>query len=202
MLDGQCGSRSASRQQSYPFSTVFSHIIWLAPSPTSWMSNTNWLLLLCLIISAVKHNFSSPSFSQHYSPLYNLSPRFPWLSLFSPSLSLFFKLKLLHFISLLFHLASPSWWISICLTVLHLFFFYPNSYLLLSFSSLSVPLWFSYPFLHTFSYSLSDFLCWQKVKKIKGRKRWKNANLTSTHTSSLYFYFFPFLDTKFDYDFI
>lgn len=60
-----------------------SHIFPNVPSPTGLISNTNWLLLLWLIISAVKHNFSSPSFSRHYSPPSHLSTCFPWLSSFS-----------------------------------------------------------------------------------------------------------------------
>lgn len=60
-----------------------SHIFPNAPLPTVLISNTNWLVLLCLIISSVKHKFSSPLFSQHYSPLSHLSTFFPWLSSFS-----------------------------------------------------------------------------------------------------------------------
>lgn len=116
------------------------------------MSNTNWLLLLCLIISAVKHNFSSPSFSQHYSPLSHLSPCFPWLSLFFLS-SL--KLKLLSFIALL-SLTLPLLLDTFQTVSLYFIFasFYLNSYLFLSFSSLPVRVWVTYPFLHNFLLSV------------------------------------------------
>lgn len=162
-------------------------IISPVPSPIKLISNANWLwLLYSTVISAVKHLFCRSLFSlAHYSTLCHLHLS-PWLG---SSLSLI--------VSLLPRLSSIPWWITVCLTVLPLSTFtqilsysLPSHLSLLlygsAYSSISLPFLLS-----------PTFFCRHKVTKIKGRRRrWKEANLTPTHISSLYFLFFPALATK------
>lgn len=148
-----------------------SHIFPNVPSPTGLISNTNWLLLLWLIISAVKHNFSSPSFSRHYSPPSHLSTCFPWLSSFStfyfqpqaPSLYLTSFSPRLHFLmnSKLSRRTSSS-------LLLPKFLFAP-----LPLINFSAPLRLVFSFLFTFSLFPSDFflLAWSRRDQREGKMK-------------------------------